>query len=866
LFHLAAEMAAGERPAFLTDACQGDETLRAAVQELLDAADAVENSPAWNATALDNEAIASAAECDTDLERYHLSGRIGAGGMGVVYKAFRAGDFSKVVAIKIVHEADPAIVALFLQERQILARLEHPHIARLLDGGSTPDGLPFLVMEFVDGVPIDRYVSERKLSRRELLELFRKICAAVFYAHGQLVLHRDLKPANILVTQDGQPKLLDFGVAKCLDGSGVRTRTGAGAMTPEYASPEQVQGAPIGTASDIYSLGVLLYELLTGVGPYRETGSAMDLAREICSGVPESLAARSGRSFDADLERIVQMALRKEPARRYASVEQFSEDIRRYLEGYPVLARPATRRYLVAKFVGRNKTAILAAVLVLMTLGGGVAATVWEARAANRRFNDARKLANSYLFEFYDGIRDLPGATPVRQLVVKRALEYLDSLAAERGGDVALGRELATAYVRVGDVEGAPNWASLGDRPGALASYRKALAVRQRLAAASPDNVDLDSDLSESYSRISNMLTVAGDLSGSAENGRRAVALMEKVVARKPADAKVRNDLANTYVSLGDVLGNNDLPNLGDPKGALELYRKAVAIREKLVAEDPSNQDRRMWLQVGYAKTASVLQSLGDKEGSIAAYVKCLDGAEELLRQQPLNVLHRKDAAIVNRSLSLLLIRTGALEEARTRGDRSAQLFGELATADPGDVQAQQELADSRWSQGYVLAKLKDVHGAFEHYDSAIALYQKVIAAHPGIAPAGLRTAFQLKADLANQTGDTAKALASARNEIEIDGRLLAANSANVGALHNLGVAYLQTGQAHETLALRASLPASTRKAEWIEARSWFQRSLSLWVDLRDKKTLIPAHAHRLDDAQREVEKADTALRTREFQ
>ena len=249
-------MAPGARQDFLAKACGADERLREAVGELLHASTEAESNPIWKETAIRHEARFLAAGNDaTTLERYRLLERIGAGGMGVVYKAVRADDeFSKLVAVKIVQDSDPATAARMRQERQILAGLEHPNIARLLDGGTTADGRPFLVMEFVQGVAIDRYVKERQPAVREILELFRGICQAVSYAHRNLIVHRDLKPGNILVTAEGQPKLLDFGIAKLLDGTAQRTKTGAAAMTPEYASPEQVLGAPITTASDIYSL------------------------------------------------------------------------------------------------------------------------------------------------------------------------------------------------------------------------------------------------------------------------------------------------------------------------------------------------------------------------------------------------------------------------------------------------------------------------------------------------------------------------------------------------------------------------------------------------------------------------------------
>jgi tetratricopeptide (TPR) repeat protein len=867
LFHDVCQLAPDAREGFLTDACGRDEKLRQAVTKLLDASARVDRNAGWNEPAIQNEARAlSASPEDATLERYRLMERIGAGGMGVVYKAVRADEeFAKLVAIKIVQygageKGHDAMLRRFRQERQILASLEHPNIARLLDGGSTPEGLPFLVMDFVDGVSIDRYLAKLRLPEREVLELFRTLCSAVSYAHQKLVVHRDLKPANILVTADGSPKLLDFGIAKLLDGSAERTNTGAGPLTPDYASPEQIRGEPVTTATDIYSLGVLLYEFLSGARPYRATTGSLDLARAICQETPAPMGSLSGRRIDEDLENIVQKALRKEPARRYASVEQFSEDLRRYMEGYPVSARADSRRYRTWKFAGRNKAPIAAAALVLLTMLGGISATAWQAHLANQRFQDVRELANAYLFEFHDAIRFLPGSTPARQLVVKRGMQYLDKLAQQRGNDTSLSRELATAYEKVGDVQGAPNAPSLGDRVGALATYRKALAIRAPLAAKAPRDEALGSELSDSYLAIGELLQYSGDLNAAAASYRKSITLLEKLANAQLPSAIVRKKLAISDEMLGRVLGDNEISNLGDTKGAMELSQKSRAILETLVAEHPADRDQRLELSATDQQIAALYGGLEKREDSAAAFYRSLALTEQLIREEPLNVMYRRQTAINNRSLALLLIRMGNLPDARLRSDRSAELFGQLAKEDPANMEAQEALADSYYSQGYVLQKGNELDLARKYYEASIGVYNAEMAKNPETLPAGLRTVFQLMADIGIKTKDAPLALRSARSELDTDDRLLAANGHNASALRNQGVAYTQIGQAHEVLARRAAPVSSERIREWREALVWHRRGLDVWVNLKKQGLLIPGYAPKLDEATRNVANCEREL------
>lgn len=405
LFYAALEKDEEQRNAFLVEACGADESLRKEVESLLIAhhqagnfiqTPAVEN--ALQVLAEDKDQLVIGEQ----IGAYKIIREIGRGGMGAVYLAERADQqYEKHVAVKLVKRGmdSDQVLQRFRNERQILANFDHPNIARLLDGGSTENGLPYFVMEYVEGQPIDEYCDSRNLTVSQRLELFRQVCAAVSYAHRHLVIHRDIKPSNILVTEEGVPKLLDFGIAKVLqpenDEETRATAAGLRLMTPDYASPEQVQGISVTTASDVYSLGVVLYELLTGHRPYHfHTRSAFDIARMITETepqmpstvihtveedhdqtTPESVSRmregspdRLSRRLRGDLDNIVLMAMRKEPPRRYLSVELFSEDIRRHLAGLPVTAQKDTLAYRGSKFVRRNKIAVAAATFALLTI------------------------------------------------------------------------------------------------------------------------------------------------------------------------------------------------------------------------------------------------------------------------------------------------------------------------------------------------------------------------------------------------------------------------------------------------------------------------------------------------------------------
>jgi serine/threonine protein kinase len=415
---------------------------------------------------------------------YRLGDMLGRGGMGTVYLATRVdGEVTQQVAVKLLRPGidDPETRRRFLAERQILAGLSHPNIARLLDAGHREDGQPFLAMEYIEGKTIDDYTAG--LGIRPKIALFLKVCAAVAYLHRHLVVHRDLKPANILVTEDGEPKLLDFGIAKMLDFTSDATMTGVRMLTPDYASPEQMIGQPVTTATDIYSLGAVLYRLLTGVSPHTFSGGS-SVAMALGSITPPS---KRTPALKGDLETILMKALRREPQERYATTEQLSEDLENYLSSRPIRARKGDSWYRTQKWLRRYWLPTTAATLTVAALSAGLLIANRQRAIAQRRFVQVRQLANK-LFDIDMEARKVPGNTKTRQLIVDTSLDYLRRLSAEAKGDPELSLELANAYMRVALVQGVPITSNLGRMDLAEQSLLIASGFLRTALAAQPVN------------------------------------------------------------------------------------------------------------------------------------------------------------------------------------------------------------------------------------------------------------------------------------------------------------------------------------------------------------------------------------------
>jgi tRNA A-37 threonylcarbamoyl transferase component Bud32 len=421
---------------------------------------------------------------------------LGEGGMSTVYVAERTGDFQQTAAVKLLREGllDAETRARFRAEQQVLASLRHPGIVQLIDGGVTAGGVPYLVMELVDGVPLDEYSRSRGLGVRARVELAIRVLEAVEYAHQRFLAHCDLKFSNILVTPGGQPQLLDFGVTKLLAPAQfglepLATRAETRPFTPEFASPEQLAGGNLGTATDIYSAGVVLYALLAGAHPFEaERAQPVELMRAIRHTQPPPPSRRAGgaleRELRGDLDAIVLKALRKEPEQRYSSAAQFAHDLRNYLEGRPVEARRGSRRYRAAKFLKRNRVAAGAALLALLALLAGTAGVFWEgvrARGARRlaeaRYQAARELTSSLLLDFYQAVGKLDHSEAAQRFLVERSSQTLDALARESGGEAAVECDLADTYWKLGNLQ-------KGD--AARSSYARGLALAEAALRARP--------------------------------------------------------------------------------------------------------------------------------------------------------------------------------------------------------------------------------------------------------------------------------------------------------------------------------------------------------------------------------------------
>lgn len=931
-FQTIAECGQNERKAYLTQICGDDQELRREVESLLahEVFDTFIQEPIKGVA----QSLAVATEDGLIGERfgaYRSTAVIGSGGMGTVYSAVRDDEqFTQQVAVKVVKRGMDSSFVLnrFRAERQILAGLEHPNIARLLDGGTTEGGQPYFVMEFIEGQPINEYCAANQLSIADRIKLFRQVCSAVQYAHQKLVVHRDIKPGNILVNRDGVPKLLDFGIAKLLDPAqsgfdpgrtATQTATIMRMITPDYASPEQVRGAAISTATDVYSLGAVLYELLTGQRPHRfQSYTPTEIERVICETEVERpsqaasksdwLSAKLRRQLSGDLDNIILMAIRKEPERRYQSVEQFSDDLRRHLEGLPVSGRSDTVGYRAGKFIRRHKVGIAATALVIFSLLGGLIATNYQARRAERRFQQVRKLANTFLFDVHNKIVKLPGSTEAREMVVKTALEYLDSLAQEAGGDSALQLELAQAYLRVGDVQGDLRSANLGQLNASTASYRKGLALAQKLEAGNPDNTALFETLTSLHLNLGNQQSLNGDATGGIAELRQALGTAEKINARNPhklehlmmllrshealGDAQLQSrdvaaaldsfrrtlqlserraaefpgdqaqhSLALTLSRLGDALAEQ-----GDLTATIENYRRALPIREMLNDKQPDNAVYRRELRVFYSWLANYsgnpyFLNLGDGGEALRYYQQAMAIAEELAKADAKNLLVQFDLVVAYERMGDILSES----EPKRGADfyRKAMLLtSDLMAASANQYRFLRRHAVLPSKLGAALRRLGDYNSALQYLRPALDELQKLSAERPANAElqSDLHTALIALADVLIETGEHAEALDRDNQSLALAEKMAAANQMDLYAQWRLANSYSALGRHYSSLAAAPKSGLAERIGNWRQAHDWHQKALGVWDDWSRRAVSSAFNSTRREQSARALAQCQTML------
>ncbi len=870
IFFAALEIDSSEHAELLERACADDSKLRQEVESLLTMRD---NARDFFRLPEFETASGSDAGKNEIFSGYHLIREIGCGGMGIVFLAEKNdGGICQRAAVKLVRNdfCSKGLRKRFDLERQILNSLEHSNIARLLDAGTGSEGSAFFAMEYVDGTPLNEYADAKNLKLAERVELFGQVCSAVAYAHQRGVIHRDLKPSNILVTAEGAVKLLDFGIARLFadDGQSLEmSRTTIRAMTPEFSSPEQVKGEIVTTTTDVYSLGVILYELLTGKRPYKiGSESINEIIRAVCETNPEPPSTHNNK-LRGDLDNILLKALRKEPERRYSSVEALGEDLRRFFHGLPVSARRDTFNYRLGKFIGRNRVAAGFAGLGVVLLLVGTAAAIWQGRRAEveraraeRRFSDVRSLTSSFMFELNDEI--LRGQTGARELLVKRAIQYLDLLAAETTDDTSLRRELAVAFLKIGDIQGKPFNPNLGDTDGALASYRKGLDILQELHETDAANLDIRGSLAAAYLSIGSIQAVRTlERRIAIENLQKARFLCEALIEAVPADKNYHRILADVFKALGDALDN--------PDERLSAYRKALEMREGLAAEDLTDP-------ADLTATASINQRLGmlmqnaaetngaseKYNAALAHYDRSRAIYQQLIILEPENSRHRRNFADMTAMRMPVFANLGNRRETLDSFETAVKEFEALSDSDPKNAEARLDVALTYYLKCQSLLTLNERsdgvgscrQGLF-HFEAMLPndlsnreLRYYISESHKSIVKA-------LK-----ESGHTREENEALHRLFAVAEKFSSSDSDDPFGPFNKGEICLLVGEMNERLAGMAARRAK-RKSLLQEARNWYVRGLEFFRETQQVRAAGTAPRVDFDAINEMIARCDTALR-----
>jgi serine/threonine protein kinase len=690
------------------------------------------------------------------LGPYTLISQIGQGGMGSVWLARRSdGRFERQAAVKFVSIAlaGRATEERFKREGSILGRLTHPHIAELLDAGISADGQPYLILEYVDGTTIDQYCDQHTLDVEARVRLFLDVLAAVAHAHANLIVHRDIKPSNVLVTAGGEVKLLDFGIAKLLGGEGqtgaatLLTREGGSPLTPQYAAPEQLTNQPITTATDVYALGVLLYVLLSGRHPAgSDLSSPAELVRALLELEPprpsdaitahgsELIAQKRRATLDklrrqlrGDLDTIIAKALKKAPAERYSSVTALADDLQRYLKQEPISARPDTIRYRARKFVRRNRVVVALATVALVAILVGSGVAIYQARIAERRFQDVRKLAHTILFDLHDEVAKLDGSTKAREMMVQTGLQYLDHLAKNAGGDLELQKEIAAGYMKIGDAQGYPTQPNLGRMADAVASYRKAGDIYERIARKNSAYLP---DLAAYYRSYAGLFRFSDQPQRARELYMAAIQTFDRLRAHQQLDPEQENIYTRAWCNLGDV--DEDVDNF---QLAWTEFGRCSELAHAQLNRKKDQQSLNMIAQSA-ERVGTAAQELGHLREALQAFDEDEKAIRELLAAEPFNPRFQRALALMYQFRGRVYFSDGYPDYGDPkRALQSLKLYLETAQQmlerDPNNTAAQSSVVRAKMKVSYCLQK-SDPPAAIGLARDSLRIIDQMIASNRG--------------------------------------------------------------------------------------------------------------------------------------
>lgn len=773
------EAPSGRRSDVLLEQCNEDAQLLAAVQAMLvfvddthqPAIDSSEDSDPFNLLG----SVTSPVAVGERVDDFVLLELIGRGGMGAVFRAARSNSSdAQQVAIKVLSAqiVTPELRLRFEIERDILSRLRHPYIAGLIDGGTIATGAPYLAMELVDGVPIDEYCDRHRLRIDERLALLEKVTQALQHAHQSLIVHRDIKPSNILVTTDGIPKLVDFGIAKLVseppvtDGAGsnsiasqplrpfqagATTYFGHQALTPNFASPEQLLEGKVSTASDIYSLGILATMLLTGRRPYelditspRSVLAALDGTRSWrASGIisqisrPQDLTtiARSRRTtvakikrrFQGDLDTVLAKATHPEAERRYVSVAAFGQDIASHRLGKPVLARGDSLRYRTWSLIRTNRLVFSVVGATVVALSVGLAAALWQAEIANNRFHDLHQFSSVVIGDIYNSVADLPGSMSTRRLIAQEAQHYLDKLASEGLDDVTLLADLSLAYRRIADVQGRPSSANLGQSALALENYIKAQAIAEKIVNETPAQRRARAQI---YRRKGDLLAWQGNVERGIVELKRSRAMLQALQQAQPDNVIARIDYAYNLINLGDRAGHPSFQNVGLPVAASEYYSQAIKLLGS-AAEGATNRELLRSYSVALERMGTMQLSDNKLVSAQSNFEASRDIRLQLVADHPEHMDIQRDAGVAMEQIGKVRQRRGDVSGAIADFEGALGVYLSLYALDPTDVSGKRTVAIGRENLGAALVQHGDSKAALTQFSKAEKLLLELLISDP---------------------------------------------------------------------------------------------------------------------------------------